>query len=315
MRVVYFGSGPFSIPAFRRLLQSPHECAAVITQPDRRAGRGKKTQPTPLASHALREGIEPIRAEDVNTPEFVDKIRSLNAHLGVVAAFGQMIKAPLREAFPGGCINLHASLLPRYRGAAPIHWAILGGEKKTGVTAFRLVDRMDAGPILVQRETMIRPDETAGELHDRLARVACDAMDATLVILEQNLDFPGEPQDESLASLAPKLFKSDGYLDFREPAERLALKCRAMWPWPGARCLYVGSGDKKEEVTIATAQALTPAVDAPPGTLTEDLCVATSEGALRILAIKPAGKRLMAWEDFVNGRRVMAGNRFESLKS
>src|SRR5690606_30435820 len=148
----------------------------------------------------------------------------------------------------GGCVNLHASLLPKYRGAGPIQAAMLAGEEITGVTVFRLVDRMDAGPILVQRQTAIGPTETAEELEGRLARIGCDAIDATLSLLEKNLHAPGEPQDDAQATRAPKLTKADGYLRFDEPAERIALRCRAMWPWPGGRCRYVSADGRSEEV-------------------------------------------------------------------
>lgn len=313
MRVVFFGSGEFAVPSLRWLVNSPHEVVLVVTQPDRPAGRGKKVMPTPVAARAIEEGLPVERCANVNDPEFVERLRTLQADLGVVIAFGQKILEPARSVFAGGCVNLHASLLPKYRGAGPIQAAMLAGEEITGVTVFRLVDRMDAGPILVQRQTAIGPTETAEELEQRLARIGCDAIDATLSLLEKDLHAPGEPQDDAQASRAPKLTKADGYLRFDEPAERIALRCRAMWPWPGGRCRYVSADGRSEEVTLAAVSPLPRPADAPPGTITSTLTVATGEGCLEIHGLQPAGKRVMSWKDFVNGRHVRAGDRFESL--
>ncbi|HPD28868.1 MAG TPA: methionyl-tRNA formyltransferase [Phycisphaerae bacterium] len=313
MRVVYFGSGEFAVPALRWLAHSPHEIAAVVTQPDRPAGRGKKQTATPVGGMAESLGLPVYKTEDTNEAGFVEQIRSLGADLGIVAAFGQKLHAPLRSAFAGECINIHSSLLPKYRGAAPINWAILKGEPKTGVSVFRLVDRLDAGPVLIRRETMIGSTETAAELHDRLAGIACDALGATLKLLEQDLHHPGEPQDESLATQAPKLTKADGMLRFDEPAEQIALRCRAMWSWPGARCLYRNADGRTEEIIIATASAIPAQASEPPGTITSLLTVATRQGTLEIHGLKPAGKRVMSWQDFVNGRHVKPGDRLEAV--
>jgi methionyl-tRNA formyltransferase len=313
MRVVYFGAGEFAVPSLRWLLNNPHEVVAVVTQPDRPAGRGKKPMPTPVAMIATEAGLPVFKCEDANAPDLVEQIRSLHADLGIVAAFGQKLLAPLRSAFAGECINIHSSLLPKYRGAAPINWAILNGEPKTGVSVFRLVDRMDAGPVLVRRETMIGSTETADELHDRLAGIACDAIGATLRLLDKDLHHPGEPQDEAQATKAPKLTKQDGFLRFDEPAEQIALRCRAMWSWPGARCTYRSADGKAEEVTIATATAMPASVSESPGTITALLTVATGQGTLEVHGLKPAGKRCMGWQDFVNGRHVQPGDRFETI--
>jgi methionyl-tRNA formyltransferase len=173
---------------------------------------------------------------------------------------------------------------------------------------------MDAGPILIRRETMIKPTETAGELHDRLARIGCDAIDATLRLLDRNRHHPGTPQDESLATQAPKLKKSDGYVNFEETAEQIARRCRAMWPWPGAKCLYIRDDKKSEEITIALAVPVSERAAGPPGMITKGYDVVTGEGMLRIHTLKPAGKKVMGWRDFVNGRKVKQGDRFEPMR-
>lgn len=330
MRLVFFGSGEFAVPGFRKLLNLPHEVVQVVTQPDRPAGRGKKVVATPVALQAQEEGLPVVRCADVNEPAFVEQMRALDADLGVVIAFGQKLGEPLRKAFRGECVNVHGSLLPKYRGAAPVHWAILRGETKTGVTVFRMVDPMDAGPILVQRETQIGPEETCGELHDRLARIGCDAIEATLRLFEQDPFPPGTPQDDAQATRAPKLKKHDGYLRFEEPAEQIARHCRAMTPWPGARCRFVPAIGEPVEVTLLHVTAVPAGPNggrasrppqaggqdmhpAPPGVLTNVLTVATGEGTLEIHGLQPAGKRAMNWQDFVNGRHVRPGDRFETL--
>lgn len=316
MRLVFFGSGAFAVPPLRKLANLPHDIAMVVTQPDRPAGRGKQLQPTPVAVQAATEGLPVEKCENVNEPGFVKKIQSLRADLGVVAAFGQLMKEPIRKAFPGECVNLHASLLPGYRGAAPIHHAILAGEKRTGVTVFRLVDRMDAGPILLTRETEIGPDETCGHLHDRLARIACDAIEATLKLYEDDPFPPGTEQDDAQATKAPKIRKTDGYLRFDVPAEEIARRCRAMTPWPGAKCRYISAGDdpaRATEVTLTSVSVVPGTCGEAPGVITDVLSIATARDFLEIHGIQPAGKKEMPWRDFVNGRHVQPGDRFESL--
>ena len=196
---------------------------------------------------------------------------------------------------------------------APINAAILAGEEKTGVTAFRLVDRMDAGPLLVKRETQIGPMETAGELHDRLAGIGCDVLAAVFEMHEKDPLPEGEEQDESLVTRAPKLQKSDGHLRFDESAEMIARRCRAFSPWPGARCQYVSGEGKSVDVTLVTISVIPGSPDEEPGAITPQLTVATGEGSLEIHSIQPAGKRPMAWQEFVNGRHVKPGDRFVTI--
>jgi methionyl-tRNA formyltransferase len=319
MRVVFFGSGEFGIPTLR-YLASEHDVALVVTQPDRPGGRGQHLQPTSIRSMAAELGLSAVLATaNINAPDVAEQVLSLQPAVGIVAAFGQKIAQPLRDGIRGGCINLHASLLPRHRGAAPVHHAILCGDAETGVTIFRLVERMDAGPVLVQRKTMINPEETTAELHDRLAGIAVDATRAALALYEQDACPRGTPQDDSQATRAPKLSKADGMIDFNRPAAAVADHICAMWSWPGAGCRFIrdsGEGGQAagEELTLVRARPAeipAAAVDrpAPPGTIDSRMLVATVGGMLEILEIKPAGGRIMAWRDFVNGRRVHAGDR------
>ena len=319
MRIVFFGSGEFALPTFDSLTYDGHEVALVVTQPDKVRGRGKETSPTIIKQAAIEAKLPVITPVEVNSTEVVAQIRAVDAELAYVAAFGQKIGAQLLTAFPAGIVNLHASLLPRWRGAAPIQWAVMSGDVETGVTVFRLVEKMDAGPILIQRRTVIGDLETADELHDRLARVGCDAVRATLELLKSRPDHPGIPQEESKATLAPKLKKADGRISFDMPAKMLAQRICGLWSWPGAACRFVSAdGKRDEQVTLARARPYEGGDSRPDspedlGKLSNVLSLQTAGGALEILEINPAGGALMEWRDFVNGRHIKPGDRFLPL--
>ena len=237
----------------------------------------------------------------------------------MTAAFGQKIGPALLEAPLAGWINVHASLLPAYRGASPIHRAVLDCCRHTGVTVFRLTERMDAGPILATRRTAVKPQETTDELHDRLAAIACDALKSVLPLFKDDVP-EGVPQDESQATTAPRLGKQDGRIDFSRPAEVEAAHICGMWSWPGATCRYVASdAGRSERVTLARARVAevppTPGpagrrATGPPGRIDERLYVTAGSGFVELLEVKPQAGRLMSWPDFVNGRHVNPGDRF-----
>lgn len=319
MRILFFGSSEFSIPTFASLLKDGHEIVAAVTQPDKARGRGKQASPTPVKRFASEAGIPSVTPEDVNAPAVVAHLRSLSAEAGYVVAFGQKIGPELLSAFPVGMINLHASLLPTLRGAAPIQWSILNGGEGAGVTVFRLVERMDAGPILVQRRTLINPDETADELHDRLARIGCDAVRAAMEMLQADPKTPGTPQDESRATRARKLTKTDGRITFDQPVALVCRWIRGLWSWPGAMCRFVSQDRTRDEiVTLARAvpyEGKTSPAASPTacGLISEVMSIQCMDGEAALLEIKPANGRLMDWKDFVNGRHVKAGDRFMPL--
>jgi methionyl-tRNA formyltransferase len=261
--------------------------------------------------------LDALEVEDVNTTEVVAKIRSLRARLGLVIAFGQKLSTELLASFPAGCINLHASLLPKYRGAAPINWAILRGEEETGCTVIRVGERIDAGPVLVTRATRIEPDETAGELHDRLACIGVEAVEAALKLFESDGVPEGTPQNEAEATRAPKLKKSDGFIRFARPAEEVTRHLRGMTPWPGATARFQSRGGRSEDVAITRARPITGVTAATdlPGTIDARLFVAVQDGFIEILEIRPQSSRKMGWTDFVNGRHVVAGDKFVTPES
>ena len=314
MRIVYFGSGGFAVPSLRWLVNSKHEVVKVVTEPARDSDDEKTRLTSPVAVQSGEEGLSVLFCEDVNAPAFVEQIKSFKAHLGIVAAFGQELSPSMLSAFDGGCVSIHGSLLPKYRGPDAVSWAILNGEAKTGVTVFRITDQFYAGPVLAQRETVIKPLETSEDLSYRLARVACDAIDGALKPLEDNLQFGGEAQDDSLATEAPQLKASDGYLRFDKSAESIALRCRAMWPWPGGRCLYYSASGRSEEVVIITATTVETTENIAPGTVTSDYTIATAKGALKIHELEVSGNRWLNWKTFLKGRNVKPGDRFQPIQ-
>ena len=314
MRIVFLGSGVFAEPTLRYLAGSEHEVPAVITQPARASGRGRRRTRTPVAAIAEELGMEVVECENVNAPEFVEQVRGLNADLGLVIAFGQMLREDFLATVPGGYVNLHASLLPKYRGAAPINWALVEGEERTGCTVFRIDQGMDAGPILSSRWTAIKPDEPAGELHDRLAGIGVDAVKAALALYAHDRRPEGTPQDHAEATRAPKLKKSDGLISFDMPAHRVAGYVSGMTPWPGVGVRYEADDGRWEQLQIIRARvAETPDVpDAPPGTIDERMYVAANDRYVELLEVKPSSKREMSWADYVNGRHVQAGDQLVS---
>lgn len=314
MRIVFCGSGGFAIPSLGAIEASRHEIPLVISQPSRPAGRGGHLRATPLAKAAREKWLEVLECPDINAPEAVERLRQAEADVLVVIDFGQFVRPAARSAVRRDAVNLHGSLLPKLRGAAPVNWAIIRGHRQTGVTTFSLVDRMDAGPIYAVRATDIESDETAEELEARLADLGAETMLETLERIEAG-DATPTGQDESQATRAPRLTKRDGHIDWSAPARRIADLARGTYPWPGAQAMFHRSQGKPVRVTIARATPATNNAAGDPGDVTEDRTVCTGSGALAIEQIKPAGKRLMNWKDFVNGYRVESGDRFGSVQA
>jgi methionyl-tRNA formyltransferase len=314
MNLAYLGSGEFGLASLDALLRSRHDLRFIVTQPPRAAGRGRKSTPTPVARWANASSIPFVETEDVNAQDTCRKIMSYQPDLIVVIAFGQKIGNELINLPPKGAINVHASLLPKYRGAAPINWAIINGETETGISIITLAEKMDAGQILAREKTEILPEETAGELHDRLAKIAAPLL---LRTIDQTADGTAvyTEQDHFQATLAPKLKKSDGFLDFNDSAEVLARKIRGLSPWPGAQAAYVSNKTQKSiQVTIARAVTVKERhPDLLPGVLDDNLNVICGVGSLQIAEIKPAGSRLMSFKDFVNGWHIQPGDRFAKI--
>ncbi len=305
MKLVFLGSGEFGLPTLQRLA-GRHEIAAVVTQPDRPAGRQRKLTPTPIASWAQASGLRLFKEENVNTEAFVGMIRELQPDASVVIAFGQKLGEPLVAALGGLAVNLHASLLPKFRGAAPINWAILAGEKQTGVSVISLAQRMDAGVVYATASTPIDPLETAGELHDRLSVMGPDVIEKVLSDFIHG-QLQGQPQDESLASRAAKFSKADGYVDFRATADEVRRRVHGLTPWPGVQMTWVQKDQRLQPLSILRVAAEPGRFDGEPGVILEHQRVAVADGSVRLLEVQVPGSRAMTIEEFIRGRPMRPG--------
>lgn len=312
MRLVFLGSGAFGLPTLRALARQ-HEVVAVVSQPDKPAGRGMKLTPTPIAGWAAEhmQKTPLFKPADVNEPSVRDQLRAFEVDAWVVIAFGQKLsEALLADRF---AINLHASLLPRWRGAAPINAAILAGDTLTGNSVITLAQRMDAGLVLGQSRRAIEPTQTAGELHDLLA---ADGPALVLDVLTRRADdtLQAVTQDEKLVTKARKLSKDDGKLDFTQPASSLRCKIHGLTPWPGVTVTCMPARDSTAPLQMKVLRvAEAPAATGLPGTVTDPASglIACGDGtALRVLEVQPAGGRPMAWDAFARGggRAIQAGS-------
>ncbi len=316
MRIVFFGSSEFGLPCLEAILQSRHTLAGIFTQPARPAGRHRQPRPTPVRLWCEQKGLDCRESENINNPEWAEQVTACQGELLLVIAFGQKISRPVINLFPYGAINVHASLLPKYRGAAPIHWALMNGETKTGISIITLADRMDAGDILARASLAIEPEDNAQTLHDRLAALAVPVLMQTLENIEAGRAVL-IPQDESAVTYAPKLKKEHGFIDWSRPASAVVNQIRALWPWPGAQAVYVsGKTGRSWRVIIQKASAV-PA-DNPAyqscGMLNDNLDVWCGKDAVRIEWIKPAGSDLMPFSAFANGRACQPGDLFLPLE-
>jgi len=307
MRVVYFGSGTFSVPSLRAVLASAHEVVGIYTQPARPAGRGGHARSTPIAEAAGSAGHCAVECPNINAPDVVAELRSLAPDVICVVDFGQFIKQPVLDVPPMGAFNLHGSLLPLLRGAAPVQWALIRGFERTGVTSFRIVLAMDAGPIYLQKAVDIGPEETAEQLKQRLAQLGARAVCQTLDSLADG-SAKAVQQDHSRATPAPRLHKADGRIDWSANAATIHNLVRGAWPWPGGQAVVRRQFGRDVPVTIARSKVLPGPVAGPAGTLDAEMAVATGSGRVGIEEIRPAGKRLMTWLDFTNGYRLKAGD-------
>jgi methionyl-tRNA formyltransferase len=307
LSIIFAGSGEFGLPTLRALLDAGHRVVQVFTQPDRPAGRGRKLAPTPIGQFAIEHSLPLIRTDDINREPLPP------ADVMVVIAFGQKIVEAVANHPRWGSINLHSSRLPKYRGAAPINWAILSGDTLTGNSVIRLAQRMDAGAVLAMSELPIGDLETAGELHDRLA---ADGAPLVLGVLEQLATGTAREmiQDESQASRAIKLNRDLSRIDWAKPADVVARQIRGMYPWPGCRVrLLDASGGERARLTLVRARAVAGHDDAPPAQILSDRTVGTGRGAIEVAEVQPEGKRPMPLTAFRNGHPWEPGMRLESI--
>jgi methionyl-tRNA formyltransferase len=310
LRVVFFGTPEFAVPTLDALLRSRHDLVGVVTQPDRPRGRGYEVTDAPIKARAVAAGRPVLQPERLKDPAFREALSTLHADLGVVAAYGKILTDAVLSIPRLGFINVHASLLPRYRGAAPVHRAVIAGERETGVTIMRVVKALDSGPMLAAVRRPIGPDETSEEVEHDLARLgagllasAVDALAAGHVI--------EVPQDEAAATYAPRLTKDEGLIDWGQSAERVHNLIRGLHPWPHAFSYLNGRR------VILRRSMVVRELNAPPGTVVEAggdrLTIAAATSGIGILEIQVEGKRPMRPRDFLAGHRVRPGSRFSSL--
>lgn len=310
MRIVFMGTPAAAVPTLQHLIAAGHDIVAVWTQPDRPAGRGHKLTPSPVKELAVSQGLTVQQPSKIKTPESIELFTSHNADLVVVVAYGRILPSEFLNAPKRGCINVHFSLLPLYRGAAPVNWAIINGETQTGVTTMFIEEELDAGPILLQKETSIGPSETTPELMMRLSHTGAELLSETLNQLDTITPRPQRRQD---ASFAPILRKENGLIDWTSSAEAIECGVRGLQPWPNAYTYYKGERliVWRAEVTDEKHGAVAPGeVVIAHG---DDLIVKCgAETVLRLAEVQLEGKRRMSARDFLNGTHLKVGERFES---
>ena len=297
-KIVFMGSPDFALPTLE-LLADRYPVVGVVTQPDRPAGRGRHLKAPPVKKLAQKLALPVIQPRRLSEPEAMEQLRTWAPDLIVVAAFGQLLRPDVLDLPPHGCLNVHASLLPRWRGAAPINAAILHGDEETGVTIMKMDPGLDTGPVISQRAIPITPEDTAGSLFEKLAPLGAELLVETLPAYLRG-DIEPQPQDDSQATYAPKLSRSDGKLDFSQPAQEIVRKVRAFHPWPGTFMRWQGERHKIHRAHAVSATS--PGV----GVLTtyEDYpAVGTSEGLLVLDRVQPACKQAMPGDAFLRGAR------------
>jgi methionyl-tRNA formyltransferase len=309
MRIIFMGTAPFACPTLRTLLASPHQIMAVVTQPDRPRGRGQQAAASAVKALALEHHLTILQPARLRPVAVVDALAALQPDVIVVVAYGNLLPPAVLALPPYGCVNLHASLLPKYRGAAPVNWALIHGETVTGYTIMQMDEHMDTGPMLWREECTITPEDDALSLGARLAEAGAKGMLEVLVALERGT-LTVQPQPETGASYAPKLTRELGRLNWYQPAVILHNLVRGLVPWPGATTGWRGT-----EVKIWRARVQAAPAASPPGTITavlpEGLCVACGAGQLLVQELQPASRRRIAAREFVQGYRVQPGDCFD----
>ncbi len=312
LRLVFLGTPEFAVPALRALAVTRHPVVGVVSQPDRPRGRGRVVEPTPVVAAARELGLPLLKPEKIGDESALAWLRGLRPDLGIVVAFGQFIPKSARELPPLGMINAHASLLPRWRGAAPIEWALDSGDSKTGISVMRVVKEMDAGDVCLTRELAIGAEETAGELSARLSALAGPALvEAVERIASGGARF--EPQDPARVTLAPKLDRAWARLDFAQPAERVLRRVRAATPRPGVDLELVTA---RKRLSVLRARIGASHSGVTPGTFRAEggkLAVACADRWLDLVEVRLAGKRALSAEELLRGFRVADGERAESV--
>lgn len=307
MRTVFMGTPDFSVGTLEAILASGHSVEAVFTQPDRPVGRKQELRPTPVKEAALRHGLPVYQPEKIRDPENVELLRSIQPDVIVVAAYGQLIPASILHLPEYGCLNVHASLLPAYRGAAPIQWAVLNGEKVSGVTIMQMDEGLDTGDMLTRQEVVLDPEETGGSLFNRLSAAGAELLVRTLEELPSGRIVPRKQPEESTTPYARMIRKSDGWVDWSRTAGAIDCQIRGLNPWPTA---FTSFGGKQLKLWKASVREDVDSGKAPGTVLRADgsgILVQTGEGALNLTEIQMEGKKRMSAAEFLRGHRILPG--------
>jgi methionyl-tRNA formyltransferase len=297
MKIVFFGTPDFAVPSLKRMLESSHEVAAVVTAPDKERGRGRKVSFTPVKEFAIENALPVLQPENLKNGNFIAELKKINADVFVVVAFRILPSAVY--TLPKYAFNLHGSLLPKYRGAAPIQWALINGEKETGVTTFLLEKTVDTGNIILQKKIEISPDDDFGTLHDKLSLLGADAVLETVEILNDG-NFEPLPQDDTAATKAPKITKDLARINWHDDAEKIVNLVRGLSPFPAAFFESEGKIYKVYKARVADVE-LSPG---EVGRTKKELFVGAGKGAVEILEIRPEGRKRMTAEEFLRGYEI-----------
>jgi len=308
LRVVFMGTPEFAVPTLAAIADAGHDIVAVYTQPPRPAGRGMAERRSPVHAAAAARGITVFTPRSLRDPAAQAEFAGHDADVAVVVAYGLILPRPVLEAPRHGCLNLHASLLPRWRGAAPINRAIMAGDAETGVMVMRMEEGLDTGPVALAARTSIAPDETAGALHDRLAALGAPLMVSALDLIETG-HLAAAAQAQEGVTYAAKIDKTETRIDWTRPAREVHNRIRGLSPFPGA-WFEADLGRGPERVKVLRTTLPERAFDAPAGTLLEKGAVACGEGAVRLLTLQRAGGRPLGWAEFARGAKLAPGTRF-----
>lgn len=303
MRIVFMGTPQFAVKSLEACLELG-EVVAVVTQPDKPRGRGQEVSFSPVKELAVARGIPVLQPQKVRGTDFADVLRKLEADVAVVTAYGKILPQDVLDAPRRGCVNVHASLLPRFRGAAPIQWAIAAGDAETGVCLMKMDAGMDTGPIIERATLAIGADDTSASLHDKLAALGGDVLRRSLARWVEGV-LTASPQPAEGVVMAPMIKKEDGKLDWSKPARELELRLRAFTPWPGAFCTFEGALLKVHRAAVGAGQGAPGTVLAASPAGVE---VACGEGSLVLLSLQPEGKRAMTAQEFLASRKLVAGS-------
>ena len=306
--IVYLGTPDFAVPTFHALHQAPFDLKLVVTQPDRPKGRGRLLTPPPVKTAALDLGYNVLQPPDVRDMELIDTLKSIAPDFLVVVAFGQILPAAVLRIPRNGAINVHGSLLPKYRGPAPIQWAIMRGETQTGVTTILMDTGVDTGDIFLATKTPIHSDDTSASLHDRLALMGADLLVETIAGIQHGTVFP-RAQNQSEATYAPLLRKENGRIDWLQSAQSIDAQVRAMTPWPGAYCQFEGMRVKIHKAVPISGLPISPPGIVMPG-YPDELRIATGDGVLSVLEIQGESGKRMPIKQFLLGNPISPGAAF-----